>query len=100
MVLIVTNESDITSDYVVLELQKRGHSYWRLNTEHLPSFDIVWHFHPVSDLEIRTPSRAIKIGDVSAAYFRRPGAPTIPKAIQDAAAREYCRKDWAGLLRS
>lgn len=36
MFLLVTNRRDITMDFVVAELQRRGLPYFRLNTELLP----------------------------------------------------------------
>ena len=35
-VLILTNKHDITADFVVIELQKRGKGYIRFNTEDFP----------------------------------------------------------------
>ncbi len=36
MILLVSNKRDITMDYIVVELKKRGIKYFRLNTEDLP----------------------------------------------------------------
>ncbi|HZS61975.1 MAG TPA: hypothetical protein VFA43_22070 [Gemmatimonadaceae bacterium] len=36
MILIVTNEEDVTADFVVLELQSRKAAYRRFNTEGFP----------------------------------------------------------------
>ena len=46
MILIVSNERDITSDYVVLELRRRCISYFRLNSERLSDANVrcQWRF--------------------------------------------------------
>ena len=36
-VLVITNKDDITVDFVIKELQKRGITYYRLNTEDIPN---------------------------------------------------------------
>ena len=33
MILVLTNERDLTTDYVVMELRRRGVPYTRLNSE-------------------------------------------------------------------
>lgn len=36
MYLVVTNKRDLTSDFIILELRRRGLPYLRLNTEDIP----------------------------------------------------------------
>lgn len=74
MILLLTNKDDITIDFVVRELQNRGCSYYRLNTEDIPeivrvSFSINEDSYIIYDTVKR---QYINLNDVSAVYFRRP----------------------------
>lgn len=100
MILIVTNERDITTDYVVVELQKRHQPYVRLNTETLPSARVQLGFGGVDDWAISFPDREINGADIKAAYFRRPGTPEIDGEIADRGERSYCSFEWGALLKS
>jgi hypothetical protein len=44
MILILANKWDLTVDLVVLELQRRGIHFVRLNTEDLPEYSAVARF--------------------------------------------------------
>ncbi|HEV2567958.1 MvdC/MvdD family ATP grasp protein [Sphingomonas sp.] len=98
MILLVTNKRDITSDFVVLELKRRGADFVRLNTEDLPSASVTftpdqgWTFH-LSD------GVALPLNSVPAAYYRRPGAP-LPSEDADEATTEYVSAEWSAVLRS
>lgn len=99
MILIVTSKRDLTSDFVVLELQRKGLAYFRLNTEDLPKgtfycqpgLNDSWHF----DLE----GVSLDLSQVKAAYFRRPGA---PETLLDVAEAEqaYSAGEWQAVLQS
>jgi glutathione synthase/RimK-type ligase-like ATP-grasp enzyme len=99
MILIVTSKRDLTSDFIVLELQRRGLPYLRLNTEDLPKstfycrprLDDTWHF----ELE----GESFDLSLVKAAYFRRPGTPE-PLSEIDETDRTYSRAEWQATLQS
>ena len=99
MILIVTSKRDLTSDFIVLELQRRGLPYLRLNTEDLPKgtvycrpeVDDAWHF----ELE----GAHFDLALIKAAYFRRPGTPE-PLSHIDESERTYCMAEWQALLQS
>ena len=83
VVLIVTNKTDITSDLVVLEFQRRGTPYARFNTEDFPQrVQISWMLdaHGV-DGYIRLPRRELSLRDVISVWYRRPVAPRIAEAV-------------------
>jgi glutathione synthase/RimK-type ligase-like ATP-grasp enzyme len=101
MILLVSNERDITTDYVVLELKRRGVPYFRLNTERLPNSRVscqwqsgrpIWH--------IVFDDRSLITSDVLAGYFRRPGAPLVESGVVDSVERNYCSEEWTAVLRS
>lgn len=99
MILIVTSKRDLTSDFIVLELQRRGIPYLRLNTEDLPKgtfycrpeLDDAWHF----ELE----GVSFDLALVKAAYFRRPGTPE-PLSEVNETERIYCTAEWQATLQS
>lgn len=101
MILLVSNERDITTDYVVLELQRRDIPYLRLNSERLPDARVCcrwWSGRP--DWQIVFDDRRLLTSDVSAGYFRRPGAPLAKSSVIDLAERRYCGDEWSAVLRS
>ncbi|ANB34612.1 glutathione synthase/RimK-type ligase-like ATP-grasp enzyme [Rhodovulum sulfidophilum] len=98
MILLATNKRDITSDFIVLELKRRGIEYFRLNTEDLPLADI--QFEPQSGWRLKFEKSSLNLSDVRAGYFRRPGTPEIPGGIEDRGAQEYLKSEWTAVLRS
>jgi glutathione synthase/RimK-type ligase-like ATP-grasp enzyme len=99
MILIVTNERDLTSDYIVLELRRRNLSFYRLNTERLPEGKIA--FNPQNGeraWQIELNGHTINFLDVTAGYYRRPGKPIPDEAITNEAARQYCATEWDAAL--
>ncbi|MFP1906719.1 hypothetical protein ACLEDZ_15120 [Lonsdalea quercina] len=100
MLLLVTNRRDITTDYIVLELKKRGEKYYRLNTELLPEAECILSYLNYNDWSILLNNKLLIGGTVKGAYFRRPGKPIIPNCVVDAGARKYIEDEWGGFLKS
>ncbi len=83
MVLIVTNECDITTDYVVLRLQARGVPYLRLNTERFPG-DVTISIAPTAEgcvASIEAKGSELKSDTIDAVWYRRPLPPELPGSI-------------------
>lgn len=100
-ILIVTNERDITTDFIVLELQRRGLRYHRLNTENLPSYSL--RFDPsmgAGSLELEFDGERLCLGEIGAGYFRRPGTPRASNDVHDPASRSYCESEWLSVAKS
>jgi len=96
MILIVTNERDLTTDFVVRELQRRERSYHRLNTNSLAR--TTFALDPLSrDCVFETERGTLGIGEVKAAYFRRPELPDL--GIVDGQIA-YAATEWSALLKS
>ena len=80
MILIITNRDDITSDLLVLGLQKRNIPYYRFNTELFPS-KIALHIEFMPEfngfLYDKEKDRKIDFYEITSAYYRRPSAPNI-----------------------
>jgi glutathione synthase/RimK-type ligase-like ATP-grasp enzyme len=98
VLLLVTNSRDITSDYIVLELQRRGVTYGRLNTEDLVSAQSRWRYTPAaSGWALHLHNQWIEVTEIKAAYLRRP-VPPILKAGLGAGERRYAITEWGALL--
>jgi glutathione synthase/RimK-type ligase-like ATP-grasp enzyme len=100
VILIVSNARDLTTDFVVLELQRRGVPYVRLNAETLPRAAIRLGAQNADDWSITLDDRRIDGAGVTAAYFRRPGEPEVDPGIADPSERSYASTEWSALLKS
>ncbi|OAS08557.1 MULTISPECIES: MvdC/MvdD family ATP grasp protein [Pseudomonas] len=100
MLLLVTNRRDITMDYVVAELRRRGEPHMRLNTEMLPQALCTMAGHPRDAWSISLGGEAVRGSQISAAYFRRPGAPSVSDQVEDAGERAYIEAEWSSFLKS
>lgn len=101
MILIVTNERDLTSDYVVLELRRRKLPFHRLNSERFSDAKVSFDPRRGEDAWlIEFNGTVIDFAAVCAAYFRRPGTPSVPEDVKQGAARRYCEVEWGAALAS
>ena len=101
MFLVVTNESDVTSDYIILELRDRGHPFFRLNTERLSRGQFSSRYTDGTKVALlRLRDTIVDLAQVRCGYFRRPAAPLVPEYVVGPAEREYCAAEWQALLRS
>lgn len=96
--LIVTNKRDLTSDFIVRELQRKSLHYYRLNTEDAPRLTLTHRVGAATSL--RDGEVCVDLNDVRAAYFRRPMPPLAQVDAKDQASRTYIREEWSYLLRS
>lgn len=100
MILLVSNRSDITTDFVVLELKKRGLPFFRLNTETIASGKIGYSVGKVEAAWVLDNcGERIPFREVRSAYYRRPEMPVISRSIANSA-KAYCLGEWQEALRS
>ncbi|MBK7782848.1 MAG: hypothetical protein IPJ58_19125 [Ardenticatenia bacterium] len=88
MIAIVTNKQDHTADFLIVELQRRGAAYFRLNTEDFAQHTICWSV-PLSEanyIVLRT-GRKIPLAEISCVWYRRPYPPRVDCA--DGAAVQF-----------
>ncbi|MCT8162422.1 MULTISPECIES: MvdC/MvdD family ATP grasp protein [unclassified Pseudomonas] len=100
MLLLVTNRRDITMDYVVAELGRRGQPFMRLNTEELPQTLCTMASYPRDAWSISLGGETVRGEQISGAYFRRPGAPAVSDQVDDAGERAYIEAEWSSFLKS
>lgn len=97
MILLVTNKRDVTTDFVVLELRRRGVPFFRLNTEDLPQCEIAMPDGDPARLILRGTEGELDLSEITAAYYRRPGGLEADDADPVAA---YVTAEWSAILRS
>lgn len=101
LILAITNKRDVSADFVIRELQRRGLPYRRINTEdladdacscELPSFD--WTISNLAKGQLR-------LADVKVVWFRRPGNPfeeTVAAVRPAPAVQRFVTEQWATWL--
>ncbi len=96
-ILLVTNRRDLTTDFLIRELNKRSLAFRRLNTDVLTDSLVV--LHPVSNsIGIKNASSRFHTDSISAAYFRRPeiSQPSDNLGVY----REYVWTEWNAFLKA
>lgn len=96
MILLVTNQRDLTTDYIVRELQDRKVPYYRLNTETISDHKCSIGYKSLDDWNIGN----IEGESVSSAYFRRPSAPICRLKSLKNEEQEYVQMEWLAFLKS
>lgn len=99
MILIATNKRDITVDLIVLELQRRGLRYFRLNTEDADRLSWTMPDGDAAGMVIDDGQCSFSLTNVTGAYYRRPVAPALRTDLAPGVA-EYVSAEWAALFRS
>lgn len=99
VVLLATNKQDITTDFVVRELQARSVPYLRLNTEDLPQWQVTVSSLVPFDITLRRGHRRHELRSFTAGYLRRPLLPDLPE-FDEAGAREYAGAEWGAIART
>lgn len=97
MILLVTNKRDVTTDFIVLELRRRGLPFVRLNTEDLPQYELIMSDGDPTRLTLAGPDDGFSLSDVTGAYYRRPGS---FEAEGTEATAAYVVAEWSAILRS
>lgn len=96
-VFLLTNQEDITTDYVVRELSSREIEFHRVNTDSLDELSV--SFEPSSSsFQIVGKYLDVDSSRVTAAYFRRPKTPKL--AAVSTAYRQYAQSEWNSILHS
>jgi glutathione synthase/RimK-type ligase-like ATP-grasp enzyme len=96
--LVFTNKRDLTSDYIVRELRRKGLVVHRLNTEDASSLSLTQRVGHSTILNF--DGARIELDEVQAAYFRRPMPPIVLQEGISQSSASYVREEWSYLLRS
>lgn len=98
MILLATNKRDVTTDFIVREMERRGVPLFRLNAEDIGTYRIEMQDGDPARLRLERHGRAINISDVKAAYYRRPQPPRFDGHRQSTA--DYLQAEWSAVLRT
>lgn len=84
-ILIISNEKDITSDFIVSKLHDRNVSFYRLNTDHIgKSVNILFELNANSFfLHDTVTAETINLSEIKAVYFRRPEVYVNSKGLSE-----------------
>lgn len=93
--MVVTNREDLTADWLILELQRRGARYIRFNTEDYPQ-RVALDWTP-TDAVLRVGASEMAAGDLDAVWFRRPVRPRLRPGLTPAEA-EWATREAAEAL--
>jgi hypothetical protein len=98
MILILTNEDDVTTDFVVQEL-KRG-EFVRVNTERLATTGSISYTFDSGQIdgEIRFGDERLLLSNVTAVYCRRAATPDPSPSVVEQGLRSYVRTEFRALI--
>lgn len=104
MVLIITNRTDVTSDLVIKELNKRNYKFFRLNTDEYPtnlfgSFKYFKNNKFVIELFYLDRKKKINLKRINSVLFRRPVSPVIDSTLANKNIKQYCIDECYDFLR-
>jgi len=102
VLLIVTNRTDLASDYLILKLKSREIPFIRLNTESLGYeywVDLVLNKSSANFLITFSDGKRVRRNDITSVYFRQPNPPSLPNFLTEAD-REFAERESLELLRS
>lgn len=100
MILLATNKRDITTDFVVLELRRRGLPFVRINTEDLPQGKVIYRPGTGNGWVVECDGQRVSLSSVTAGYYRRPGPPTPENEGHAPEVQDYRVEEWSAILRS
>lgn len=102
MILIITNKEDLTADYVILELTRRNIPFFRFNTEDYPEkvFITFTYSGQTIFIKIGNKDKTIDLRDIKAAWYRRPGTPTVNSVILYSEHRSFATAESVVVLQS
>jgi len=98
MILLATNKRDVTTDFIVREMERRAIPFLRLNTEDIGTYQIDMHDGDPARLHLKRNGMTINLNDVRAAYYRRPQPPHFDG--HPVAVAEYLHAEWSAILRT
>jgi len=88
MILIVTNQDDLTADYLITHLQSRGLRYYRLNSDEIHTAQVTIELGGESNRRsIRSGPKVVELSEITSAWYRRSVSPTAPDFVSLSARR-------------
>jgi len=102
MLLVVTNKSDLASDYLIVKLKSKSIPFKRLNTEDFGrefNIEIVINKYETSFAIIFFDGIVLRESEISSVYFRQPNPPKLDGLVAETD-KEFAEREAIELLRS
>ena len=102
MLLVVTNRTDLSSDYLIVKLKSRSVPFVRLNTE---DYGFTYKIKINIGKQIRnfviefTDGQTIRMDEITSVYFHHPNPPILENIVTEAD-REFAERETLEVLRS
>lgn len=96
MILIVSNKSDITTDFFISKAARLGLEFFRLNTEDFPtSVDVSFHIDSANKISgyIEDCVSRIDLSAIKGVWYRRPRPAEISDRVTDKHIRDLCAQE-------
>lgn len=96
MILIVTNKSDITSDFFISKVSSIGLNYFRLNTEDFPTkVDVCFRIDSENKMSgyIEDGASRVDLSAIKGIWYRRPKPSEISDQVENNHIRELCKRE-------
>ncbi len=104
MILIITNQKDYTTDYLILELKRMNFAYVRFNTEDFPNkVKVKWTIDDNGiDGYFLFRDKTINFRDIRSIWYRRPVAPVVHSDVVEfrSLCVDECKDVLGGILRA
>lgn len=94
--MLTTASYDVAADYVQTALSKLGVSWFRLNTDHFPTRELV-SFDPSAGVTFQHPNEILNGSDVYSVWYRRLVKPELPDNLSPGI-REFCERESRAFL--
>lgn len=98
MILLATNKRDVTTDFIVREMERQRLEFFRLNAEDIACYRVVIPDGDPANLRLECEDRKLELSTVRSAYYRRPQAPAFDEYRRSTA--EYLQAEWSAILRT
>lgn len=102
MLLIVTNKSDLASDYLIIQLKANRIPFKRLNTEDLGkefNIEIIINKTDIGFIIEFSDGFTLKENEINSVYFRQPNPPNFDGLVSESD-KEFAEREAIELLRS
>lgn len=90
MILIVTNKTDLTADYLIIALKDLNYDFVRFNLEDFPQHaQLLWDPSGPSGSFLRLPTGELPLSEITSVWYRRPVDPDPHPTLSAPQARRF-----------
>lgn len=99
--ILLSDSNDFTTDYIAIELEKRGHSYLRIDRDRLPADDLFWDLKK-NVIQFRKNGKIFDVhtNHVKGVYYRAPTYLRETFSYSNTPEEQLKRSQWMALFRN